>query len=302
MVTEFFNKIHSLGKRTLYIFLTLVIGIIILSSFFSTLALSMWSDVGNNWLYCWKWLSARFSGEMLALFSVLSFHTLFWGLSGFFCYIDLCRPKLMEQYKVQKNAKRPTSDEYWKCAKLIISNQILLLPLYAVHHFIMNWRTNNTYASVNAWPSFWKLIVDIMIFLIVEEILFYYVHRLLHHKYIYKYIHKIHHEFTAPGGMSAIYAHPIEYIFGVLLPSHIGPILCGSHLVTQTVWFMAAIVNTINSHSGYHLPLMPSPEAHDYHHLSFTNCFGVLGILDWIHGTDKNFRASERFEHHVVIF
>ena len=30
---------------------------------------------------------------------------------------------------------------------------------------------------------------------------------------------------------------------------------------------MAAIASTINSHSGYHFPFMPSPEAHDFHHL-----------------------------------
>ncbi|PIO72857.1 hypothetical protein TELCIR_05189 [Teladorsagia circumcincta] len=28
----------------------------------------------------------------------------------------------------------------------------------------------------------------------------------------------------------------------------------------------------------------PSPEAHDYHHKVFNECFGVLGILDYIYG------------------
>ena len=43
-------------------------------------------------------------------------------------------------------------------------------------------------------------------------------------------------------------------------------------------------------HSGYHLPLLFSPEFHDYHHLKFNQCFGVIGLLDFLHGTDIKFR------------
>ena len=59
------------------------------------------------------------------------------------------------------------------------------------------------------------------------------------------------------------------------------------------LWNILAILNTLNSHSGYHFPFFPSPEAHDYHHLKFNQCFGVLGILDYLHGTDIQFRESK---------
>ena len=70
-----------------------------------------------------------------------------------------------------------------------------------------------------------------------------------------------------------------------------GPFLVGSHLMTTWVWFSTALVSTIISHSGYHLPLLPSPQYHDYHHLKYNQCYGVLGLLDYIHGTDKIFRS-----------
>jgi sterol desaturase/sphingolipid hydroxylase (fatty acid hydroxylase superfamily) len=65
-----------------------------------------------------------------------------------------------------------------------------------------------------------------------------------------------------------------------------GPILCGSHVVTMWAWYVTVITVTLNSHSGYHLPLMPSPEAHDFHHLRFnqvgnSNNQPVAGLPDY---------------------
>ena len=42
-------------------------------------------------------------------------------------------------------------------------------------------------------------------------------------------------------------------------------------------------------------------QAHDYHHLKFNQCYGVLGILDYLHGTDKGFRASKEYERHIML-
>jgi sterol desaturase/sphingolipid hydroxylase (fatty acid hydroxylase superfamily) len=60
-----------------------------------------------------------------------------------------------------------------------------------------------------------------------------------------------------------------EHFVSNLLPAGMGPILCGSDPVTMWVWYTIVISVTLNSHSGYHLPFMPSPEAHDFHHLRF---------------------------------
>ncbi|RWS18811.1 fatty acid hydroxylase domain-containing protein 2-like protein [Leptotrombidium deliense] len=61
------------------------------------------------------------------------------------------------------------------------------------------------------------------------------------------------------------------------------------------------MLTTLNDHSGYHLPFFPSPEAHDFHHLKFTQNFGVLGILDRFHGTDNMFRNSKVYERHILL-
>ncbi len=94
--------------------------------------------------------------------------------------------------------------------------------------------------------------------------------RLFHSHYLYKVIHKTHHEWTAPVGISASYCHPIEHFIVNILPIATGPMLLGgclgNHLVSEWVWLTAAIISTTISHSGYHLPFLPSPEHHDFHH------------------------------------
>ena len=193
--------------------------------------------------------------------------------------------------------------DYKKALKQALFNQFFCaLPMLVATHYAMEWRTGGTYTLVSTWPSFVEFIFHFLLIVLVEEIGFYYTHRLAHHPRLYKHIHKKHHQYTAPIAISAVYCHPLEHLICNVGPIHLGPVLFGAHLSTCCAWYVAATLSTLNSHSGYHLPFFPSPEPHDFHHLKFNNNFGVLGLLDWIHGTDVDFRKSEQFKRHVVYF
>ncbi|KIH68700.1 fatty acid hydroxylase family protein [Ancylostoma duodenale] len=66
--------------------------------------------------------------------------------------------------------------------------------------------------------------------------------------------------------ITSIYCHPIEHALSNLAPVLLGPTLCGAHVTTLWIWACVAVMSTTFSHSGYHFPFQPSPEAHDYHH------------------------------------
>lgn len=114
--------------------------------------------------------------------------------------------------------------------------------------------------------------------------------RMFHHRTMYKTFHKKHHEWTAPIALTALYNHPIDHLISNILPAVLGPALMQSHLFTNWLWLTWASFRTLSDHSGYQLPGFPSPRMHDYHHLKFNECYGVWGLADFIHGTDRNFR------------
>ena len=95
--------------------------------------------------------------------------------------------------------------------------------------------------------------------------------------------------------------HPFEFVISDSIPNRIGPLICASHPVTIWIWHIVANMFTINSHSGYHLPFLPSNENHDYHHKRFNVNYGSLGLLDEFHGTDALFKKSKAFDRHVIL-
>lgn len=203
--------------------------------------------------------------------------------------------------------------DVFKCARVVLRNQVFLMLPFSLLQAPYLRRSSpalaqfakdpsclfgaTTSSAVLEWPYWYEVLAQLVFCFFIEEIGFYYSHRLLHTPSLYKKIHKQHHEFRAPIGMAAEYAHPFEFAVSNLLPITsppmtlsllLGPQLGGFHPLTLVLWYTVNIYGTISHHCGYRFPWLLGgldPTFHDDHHRVFNANYGLNGLCDWIHST-----------------
>lgn len=143
-------------------------------------------------------------------------------------------------------------------------------------------------------PTIWYgYIIKYILFGIIAEIWFYYTHRLMHHKWFYRW-HSDHHAFVQSCAIAALYCSPIEMMFVQQLSIAIPYQLLGFSFYEIIMVNTFVAFSLLRGHAGIYFrkdlsPWLPkymlSALDHDIHHRLLTCNFGVLYILDRIHGT-----------------
>lgn len=138
------------------------------------------------------------------------------------------------------------------------------------------------------WTSIWKreVFVRLPLHALAAEAGFYAFHVFLHSSpFLYRTVHGVHHRFPAPTAMACVYAHPLEFAIGNVLPIFAGPMLTTAtvHPTTCYVWFALAILGTCRGHCGYRI--LGYSDDHEVHHLLFRYNYGGMCLLDRLLGT-----------------
>ena len=170
----------------------------------------------------------QFKLKMTFLFVYLGHNVFF--LIGQLMHLVLYKIKLpfFEKYKINPERAWPWEKDMalWRvqlgksirCIALWVG---VISPLMiCMDHFVLD--DMKMAMTLEQWPSRTTVIKQIVFFMCMEDLLFYWAHRLLHLPSVYPYIHKRHHEFKDTISIASEYAHPVESFLANTLPTVAG--------------------------------------------------------------------------------
>uniref|UniRef100_A0A7N0T843 Fatty acid hydroxylase domain-containing protein n=1 Tax=Kalanchoe fedtschenkoi TaxID=63787 RepID=A0A7N0T843_KALFE len=212
-----------------------------------------------------------------------------------FVVVELMRLRSLEKFKIQPVVRLSPGD-MCKCYK-----DVMLLFCYVVGPLQIL-----SYPSIQMvgirmglpLPSGWEIVMQLLVYFLIEDYTNYWIHRFLHGKWGYENIHHVHHEYTAPIAFASPYAHWAEILI-LGIPSFLGPAIAPCHILTFWLWIALRQMEALETHSGYdfpwsvskYIPFYGGAVHHDYHHYvggqSHNNFASVFTYCDYIYGTDK---------------
>lgn len=200
-----------------------------------------------------------------------------------FLSIYALQSSFFEQYKISKKPWAWLSpdmvqrNQFWSLVRSSLLtttfNVLLTIPLSAMN-YDLSVKLGYS-ATAQDIPSLTTIVRHIFTFMVIEDTMFYWGHRLLHqYSYLYLNIHKYHHKWVQSISLSAEATNFIEFVISNVIPFATGPLFCGAHLLEIYMWTIWRIGETITNHSGYDfpwtvwsiLPFQGSAYAHEAHH------------------------------------
>ncbi|XP_051132763.1 methylsterol monooxygenase 1-1-like [Andrographis paniculata] len=215
--------------------------------------------------------------------------------------LELARSTKIDRFKIQPKVSN-TLNEMVKCYKKVMFTFVFaVVPLQIFSYPLVKMIGIRTSLPL---PTAAEMAAQLAVYFLAEDYANYWLHRMLHTKWGFDHVHYLHHEYTAPMGLAAPYAHWCEIIV-LGLASFVGPAIAPGHMITFWLWMILRQMEAIDTHSGYDFPWNPlklvpfygGADFHDYHHFVGRSCqsnfASIFTYCDYIYGTDKGYRYQK---------
>jgi 4-alpha-methyl-delta7-sterol-4alpha-methyl oxidase len=220
--------------------------------------------------------------------SVLVSAFAFMAFAGPLTWMAATAPAGLERFRIQTRRPRPQqlvgpSIKWWALNNaLLLVSVVLAWPLLRL-----------TGVHAGPLPSWSVIGAQLLFFILLDDFLYYWMHRAMHTQWLYKRIHGWHHTIVTPWAVTGHFMHPVEYIVTGSL-ALVGPVLLGAHVISLWIWLGFRQWEAAEGHCGYDLPWTPTHVLpfndgaihHDVHHARVRgNYAGFLAWTDWLFGT-----------------
>ena len=195
---------------------------------------------------------------------------------------------IFKKFSIQK--KSYVKGVFAKRMPLYLFNITLLLTISGVGAYF-------GFGFLKQEVSIGIIVFQVIFAFVIDDIFFYFYHRWLHeNKFMLKNVHSIHHRATKPFPLEYLYAHPIEWMLG-MIGAFLGFAILHIFMPVNVYafWIFGALRNLheIHIHSDLELPvsskipLLSKTKHHDDHHAKLTGNYSSTFV--WM---DRLFKTN----------
>lgn len=199
-------------------------------------------------------------------------------------------PQPLQRFKIQQKPFQVRKFFLPNIARITINTTILIALMSLLWPFFRHINT----IHLGELPAWYIIAGQLIFFVILDDFLYYWMHRGMHQRWILKHIHGVHHRIKNTCALDGNYFHWVEFVATGLL-ALLPPLLVGAHLYVLYLWIIIRQFEAADGHSGYDIPYNPvklipcyhGAIYHDFHHAKFKGNFsGFLSYLDgWMGNT-----------------
>ena len=211
------------------------------------------------------------------------------NLFGLIYSMVVLKTNIFKSFRIQ--TKNYDSTIFRKRMPLFIFNFLILLSVAGIGSFLIYESIDTTVVSI------WIIASQVLFAFVIDDVWFYFFHRWLHeNKFMLKNVHAIHHRATTPFPLEYLYAHPLEWMLGMIgVVIAFALILLVMPINIYALWGFGLLRNLheIHIHSDLELPLLSKlpflskTKHHDDHHSKLSGNYA--STFNWM---DKIFNST----------